>query len=304
MEMPRLSHSLRNKYKECPRKVYFQYVAGIEPKAETGIARAIGTNFHVSLEMLRKGDKSLKQCVQAGVDMLAGDLIDLKVAGHESMKCIAQLEAYLVGYLAHFGNQAVHNWAIEIKIESGADKGYVDAIFQHEDGKTWVIEDKTTSIFSGDQEAALVLDDQLLTYAVMLDDLGHDVGGFIYRQTKKTRTYPRKDETIEQYRDRLVEEYTTNHEKYYRQFEVKFSQQDIHSYRDEKNEINNRIEIDFIRSKGLQSWNRNSQACIGKFGTCDYLGLCSGQTTEAYKPTEKGPLDYGKFRQEKGIAHP
>jgi len=83
--------------------------------------------------------------------------------------------------------------------------GRLDALFQDELGRYWIVDWKTTArLLDEDQEASfLQLDDQIVSYIWALSTLGISVAGFVYVEIKKT--FPQAPEVLKRaYKGRLV----------------------------------------------------------------------------------------------------
>jgi hypothetical protein len=65
--------------------------------------------------------------------------------------------------------------------------GRIDAIFEHADGRIWIVDWKTAARLASEQDRTefLSLDDQILSYCAALWKLGIRVAGFLYFEQKK-----------------------------------------------------------------------------------------------------------------------
>jgi radical SAM protein with 4Fe4S-binding SPASM domain len=121
----------------------------------------------------------------------------------------------------------------------------------------------------------------------------------MYRETKKTRTKRSKKETGQQYANRVNELYLDPDSDNYREYKITFTNEELNHYRYEKLKLDMSIKQSFTFLQ-LDQWQRNSNECIGKFGPCDYLPLCSGSCdniNDLYRHNSKEPLDNGKYRK-------
>lgn len=298
MQLPQLSYSMRAMYKSCPRKVYFRYVAGIEKKDGPRLALIVGKTFHAGLEKLRSGislettmadlSKSLRDELQVLIDKY-----DTVHADEE----ISKMEAYLTGYKLRYAKDDTCRWEPEIKLEHGAEVAFVDGLHIDFSGQSWVVEDKTRSMFEPAMIRALPLDEQLLSYAAMLKNHGYGIPFFCYRETLKCRLKRNKSESSEAFRNRVISIYSNEQDKYYREIIHQPSDDDIVYYREKRNQANAVIRQKLKYCHKFEQWPHNGSSCCGKFGACDYLDFCSGcgQIGE-YVANEKEPLDGGRMR--------
>lgn len=301
--LPDISPSMRRLWRDCGRKVFYRYIAGIDTVAEPK-AFAIGLGFHRGIESFRdqpKGTRSM--AMAAGV---ANAFMVEKYANSFPADVLTimrgQVTAYLMGYAeAYEADQDLEFKPEARAFEGDGEIGFVDSLAYTDDGKTYLIEDKTTGQFVDDAQflMALKMDDQILTYASALRARGIHLDGIAYRQTLKTKTRVKKNESTAQYIDRVLEEYLASPDKY-RQFVVNFTQEQLDLW-DKQREKENLNILTYLDVYNLDLWPFNSQACIGPYGPCDYLQLCArrrdARIDRIYK-IGKDPLDGGKFRDQ------
>jgi len=298
MKLPALSTSMRSLYKSCPRKVFFRYVAGVEPKTIKSPALFMGRAFHMGLEQWRKVG-NIPDAVRQGQACL---LDGLQANGFEDAVIdaeTAKLNAYLNGYTHRFGADRKRVWAPEVKVENQDEVAYFDAVFE-DDGHVWVVEDKTRGRFAENLEWVLRVDDQLLSYACMAVDSGMHFGGFVYRETKKTTSRVTKKETVSQFAERMMTKYINEMDDLYRECVISYSPQEIDRYRSEKYNLNIAIQSAF-KIHSFENWPRNTANCAGPYGECPFLALCatgSDALGQRYQSNDKEPLDGGRFKSE------
>lgn len=306
--IPLLSSSMRHAWRDCQRKVFYRWVAGIEPKAGKK-ALMIGTAFHRGLEVWRSNpmarrtpDIVLNIAEENFREAAAASDLDEEVI----LNSKAQVRAYVAGYLEVFGqvdtgSELVESQVFEDDGTGDGETGYVDALVRYPDGKLWVVDDKTTSSWHPEEAvgAALRLDDQLASYVGALNARGVEVAGARMRQIRKTQTRQTKAETAEDYAERIRAIYETT-PSLYREFVVEFSPKEIERARRQR-ELDNLAVLSFLDRTNLDDWPYNPTACRGVYGPCDYLRLCTvGRDTpeRTFKPRSKGPLDGGDFQRQ------
>lgn len=298
-----ISHSMRAAWKQCERKVFYRYVAGIEPRQPPNPARIIGSAFHRGLEEWRKEDVGTEKPINLAI----AQLVAQSMAAGMSEDSLAiegwRLRAYLTGYFERFAGDLDRpgSFQVEAKLTATGEIGFVDSLWKDHRGNLWIHEDKTTSQFQDGQADVLLLDEQLLNYALLLQQAGHRVAGAIFRQTLKTKKGPLKNESPEIFGQRILQEYTAGLNGKYREFVVTFDPLQMHEYIGDKAVTDADLRNRLIGIKGLGSYRRNSHACMGKYGPCDYLHLCAHRNdagAERFKSNGKDPKDGGKFRRE------
>jgi CRISPR/Cas system-associated exonuclease Cas4 (RecB family) len=293
---------MRTLFKTCPRKVYFRYVAGIQVKDQATKARIIGTLFHKGLESLRKGEY-----IYDVLSALREDLTVSNLGALTQQVEMIKLTAYLVGYKSHFSQDWDHldKLKTEFKIVRDDEVCIIDALLENEDDTVDVIEDKTTSQFQGCLAESLVLNEQLLNYWEILRSIDVDVKTFRYRETLKSLHRPIKNEDHDSFRFRLEKLYVMEKDRY-REFEVQLLERELYSYISDKREIDFRIDdmVDQYKDREYFEWPKNSAACLGKWGACDYLTLCANKcafiNTE-YETNGKDPIDNNAFINRYGV---
>jgi hypothetical protein len=277
-------------------------VGGIVRKRHDTPPRVVGQAFHHGLELWRN-KAAPTHAIHEARRHLTETLKQTTSKEQDIAVEAARLDAYLTGYFKRYQSDLNQNWgASELRIESPGEIGFIDMVFLDYQGKAWVLDDKTAAQTSPHTEAALRLDDQLLSYCCLLEDYGyHEIGGVIYRQTIKTRLKPRmvkgKRENIDQYYDRVMLDYQKPDK--YLQFTLTYSREEIAAYRREKDALNEDCREVMQFSRELTDVPRNSASCIGKFGACDYLPICSGTMPDAskmFRCTSRNSLDGDRIR--------
>ena len=130
-------------FRACRRKYYFEYVEQLKP-IKTSDALSIGTLYHLGLELLLKGtslDETLSRIRQAG----ESDPYNTAVA------C-----AMITAWHRDSGSQNLEVLSVELPFEVPFGWGVrllgkIDAVVRNkEDGKTYILEHKTTSRWGSD----------------------------------------------------------------------------------------------------------------------------------------------------------
>jgi hypothetical protein len=285
---------MRRAWRECPRKVYYGWVASIQP-ATNKRALVIGSAYHAGLEAWRK-TRDMRQALASSKGYLAQHIADGIVPDYAE----AQVCAYVFGYLAAFREGPFASDMIEASIfePDDGEGGSCDAI-ANIGGKLWVVEDKTTSSWTDydDMAAALRMNDQITTYLDGLRKRGLPVVGVKYRQVKKTMTKQTQKETREQYATRMLEAYSDPSN--YREFEITLSDAELRRTFKERERTNLEMVAWFDRYD-VNEWPYNCNACIGPYGACDFVQLCNGGRDGSgsfTKVENREALDNGNYQR-------
>lgn len=299
--LPQLSPSLRGAWRACGRKVFFRYVAGIEP-IKRGKALGIGTATHAGLETYRR-TLDIRKALAASSDAWLREMNRTGVDADEGQTIVDQIKAYVSGYLQHFGETHQTTSLVEVQAfdEGDGETGYLDSLVKYPDGTLWIVEDKTTARFvdSDLQQMALQLNDQVVTYVLALAERGIIVEGVKYRQILKTMTRRNKNENAKEYALRVMGLYVNDAEDKFREFEVRFTQAELVAWASHKARENMDVRQWLASKASLESWPFNCGNCIGPYGPCEYLKLCSRGVDAAqreFKPNGKEPLDNGSYQ--------
>jgi len=294
----KISYSMRQSFKSCPRRVYWKYYCGIERKSFDSPSRVIGSGYHLGLETMRRtGDMDLAFMTMKEF-VLNSDFNWLRDIDKEEN--IAKLEAYLTGYENKFFDLN-HKWMdVEKEIMTEFETAYVDGLMIDEDGKIVVVEDKTRSYLTNNIDLVLRQSDQLLNYLTLLQQIGIDSNTCYYREVQKTKSKIGKTMSMDAYKAKLFGEYSLGDR--YQECIITFDKNEIEAYKNEKSLIDIVINICF-ESGDINQWPRNSDSCIGNYGQCDFLRLCSSKNYYTdYKANEKDPYDDGLMRKKIGVT--
>lgn len=297
MDFPKISHSMRQAYKSCPRKVHYRWVGGIRRRWQESPARAIGKAFHRGIEMWRNGHGETKSMSQARSILQES----LKLISSKDLVVdieLTKLDAYLSGYFKRYPADIKRQWTeSEMKLEHNGEIGFIDTVYE-QDGLLWIVDDKTSAMKPhADLGQALQMDEQLLSYICMLQDIGYTrIGGCIYRVMVKNKSKPKKKEKDDEFYERMQLEYATGER--YHEFVIPFDAQRTDNYRREKAALNKSLHSFLRGGILLDNVPRNSAECLGKYGSCDYLTLCTGcePSPKLFEPTGNLPMDGGYLR--------
>lgn len=306
IDPPLISPSMRAAFKSCGRKVFYRYIAAIEPKRKSA-ALVMGTAFHKGLEHWRRApgwQRAMDLPIAAACDELVDGLRKLGTSEEDITVYRAQLAAYLTGYAARFGAFDGVGQLVEVQAfsdDSDGETGFLDSVIEDEKGQRWIVEDKTAARLPDEptMRMALRMNDQLLTYCHALAAKGEPVAGVRFRQTKKTQTWQTKKETVFQYAERIAQVYATD-EECFREIVITFTHDELERYAKHK-ERDNLDVLQWLDVTDIERFPYNSSSCIGMYGPCEYLTLCAHRRDAAerlFQPNGKKAIDDGRFQQQ------
>ena len=289
------SHSMRQSFQQCPRKIYFRYCAGIERIEERGDARRVGRSYHKGLELLRA-----KMPIDEVLIYIKDELSGCKDASADQIK----VHAYISGYMLAF-DDLKRDTKNELRLSVGEDVGIVDCIAESDNGDQYIIEDKTTASFDHNLDKALMLNDQICNYVWLCRENGIEIKGILYRELQKSVHKLNRGESEKAFSDRIFELYTKTSDRY-RQIAVDPKVFDLDHHKRSVMRVNGLIRefCETFVHEDIRSMPKNCWSCLGKYGACEFLPLCSGMEpniSDLYKPNFKDPWDGNDFRVKYGL---
>jgi hypothetical protein len=163
-------------------------------------------------------------------------------------------------------------------IHAGKRDGYV----RHKKwGTNFLYELKTATDSNRDSYLyRLNLDHQISSNAIALKKAGLSCSGILYdiiwkpalRRKVDRKTMP--DESLKEFRERLLEEYAENPEKYFARVTINRTEEQLNSWMADLSE-------QFRILDDTKQFYRNPGACT-IFGGCSFMGLCMADSNESY----------------------
>jgi CRISPR/Cas system-associated exonuclease Cas4 (RecB family) len=291
----KFSHSMRQMFLVCPRKVYFTYCAGIQRKDRFSEALIIGRTFHNCLELIRN-KKEFGETMEGVLDLL-------KKSKDPVLNSI-KIEAYILGYFKIYDDMK-RNVKTEVPVSWENNVGIIDCLVEDGEGEWVMVEDKTTSLFDPNIEYFLNMNDQIATYTYLAEKNGYKIKAILYRELQKSTHKLNKGETLEDFKKRMYGCYVDTNERY-RQFVVNPSSFNLERHEFLIAQTNYDI-AEFVEESIENVFDfipKNVTACLGKYGACDFLEICAKAPVtlcDIYEPNEKDPYDGNAFRTEHEI---
>ena len=252
------SHSKINCYKQCPKMFEYKYINHLYPIDESD-ALKIGSGFHKCIE-LNDVDKALDWMDEQTNFLNEKD---------ETNKIIASAmgEAFLRKYPNHNDGKVSHEVHYTYELPNGETfQMYVDSILELEDGYV-LREYKTSSRVDDTYMAKLEFNDQISRYWTILNKiLPKPVLKVEYYVAKKPLLRQKKDESLIQYRERLVERLMEDDN---------IINIDIFRTEEQLQEAYEDLIYDVDSISKSTRYTKNLSACTC-YGICPYIQLCMG----------------------------
>lgn len=274
LQLPfKLTNSNMAIVKNCPKMFQYRILDKLTPKYKTE-ARGIGTAFHRGVET-----GSICEALYTFDGIFPNsqeeqDALDIKRA---------TVQAMVEGYFEAF--ERFENIESEIEFDlpiinprtnkpskSFTLAGKVDGLVKI-GGKYWLLELKTAGQINSTYIDKLMIDSQITTYFYALQRHKNiNLSGVIYRIVKKPSIRQTKKETVQQYCERLIEDYKFRPDFYFFEEKLYRSNEDMKLYERELWMFTQYL----LQCNREGLWYRNTSRCAD-WGKCDYLPLCTGQ---------------------------
>ncbi len=315
MTLPLLTVSSLKTWRRCQRLYRLRYDEGYRVAREAETLR-FGSLIHAGLEAWFLGLRSGMSGDALLLHVLQG------LPSVEDPYEQARAEALLCGYHYRWHDEPLEVLAVEPEFRAplinpdtdAASRtwrlgGKLDAIVRTSDGRVLIVEHKTSSediTVGSDYWRRLRMDGQISAYYVGAAALGYDVSGCIYdviakptiRPLKATPFESRKrvkktnalyanqrdaDETVQEYRDRLVEAIAVEPHRYFARGEVVRLESEMKEHLVDVWQTAQSIRAGQVRNAAP----RNPDACKAFGRTCEFFSIC----------TKEASLDDAAFRR-------
>lgn len=224
-------------FKSCRRAFQLKYIEGLEP-AEKAESLQTGLSYHEKLDQLYKD----------------GDF-DASDFSKES----AMATAYKMYIFPEFRVRSTEDWQSYRLMTGDTLIGRVDGIA--EDGK--LVEHKSTSAEITDEyEYDLQWDEQMLAYMLMTG-----AREIYYTVCRKPTIRQKKNETEEEFFNRMVEWYSEDTDSKIRLLKISRSDEDVEDFLDA-------VEKMALEIRSTDHYYRNTSYCKHWGRRCEYAGIC------------------------------
>lgn len=260
--------------KNCPMAEHIRYDLELVPRNKKK-SLGLGSAVHLGLET---------DDIDKAVGYFDGVFPDSQEEANELEVQRATVRAMLTGYFARFGKwgeETIRELSFDIPIrnpKTGAVsrsfrlQGKIDAITVI-DGKTWLVEYKTASQINKGYFDRVSLDEQITLYMYAYrEKFGVKPEGVIYRVLKKPTIRQTKKESLEQFCNRLEQDYVDRPDFYF--FEQKYyrSENDLKQFEKELWAFTQQ----YLYEKRNDINCKNASRCLD-FGQCEYMPICLGE---------------------------
>lgn len=253
----RFSHSRINCFKTCPKMFDYKYNQHLFPIDGDSTSLILGKAFHRGIEL---GDvNELEKELDNNQDFLN--------EGDETNKVIvlAMVEAFFNKFPNHNEGNVKHEVEIKTNFNGNEFIMYADAIVDEPDGLI-LREYKTASRIDDIYINKLEFNDQITRYCLAIEKtLGKKVKKIEYYVAKKPLLRQKNGETLEQFRERLVEKISEDQESI-QYFELTRTKEQL-----EEEEQDLIYDMNMINNTTRYTKNLSACSCYGK---CPYLNLC------------------------------
>jgi len=290
-------------YLKCPRLFQLRHVRRLAPKTQPRYIN-VGSLFAKGVELLHQG-KSMVEVFEQAIDKEANKLTSSATSGEVINDIITDtytVEAMLNGYKKWFIDEndllipKITHIFPEFRIEGlkGVDWfqfNYVtrlDGLCYDTNNHQWILEIKTSIIPPDMLVRVLATNFQINSYHMqLLGSSSYEIDGVIYRIVKKPTIRQKKNESVEQFRFRLTDDYITRKEFYFHQIPVYFKEFAVIEFRNEFDMWILKLKDSFEK----EFWPKNGFSCRNNNSECMFLKYCADPTEETiethYKVVEK-----------------
>lgn len=284
-----ISNSLTKDWRACRRKFYFHYIALLDTK-KLSIPFFVGSHFHKGMEAFYAGedpDEFVPRIVKSMRDKASKAVFLTPEDEQKLMIQEAIVAGMLRGYAAHY-KKDLKKWKVfaaekefSVPIIEGRIEyvGQIDLVVEY-DGRLWLVEHKTAGRLDRNYVERLALDTQITGYSIGAKHVfKENIAGIIYNVAKKPQIRQRKDETPDEFAQRIEEDYLARPEFYFYREELLRDKSTIGEYKAEIAEVAADIE-DVVAAtqkdpvKAMPRYYRNTDHCTAR-GQCPYMAICT-----------------------------
>ena len=251
------SHSRINTFKTCPKLFDYKYNKHLYKIDGDSNSLIMGKAFHRGIELGDIG--KLEQELDSNEDFMSDENETNKVI------VLAMVEAFFNKFPHHNEGDVKHE--VEIRTNFGGHDFimYADAIVDEPDGLV-LREYKTASRIDSVYVDKLKFNDQISRYCLAIEqELGKKVKRIEYYVAKKPLLRQKNGETLEQFRQRLVEKISEDEESI-QYFELDRTKEQLEEEKED-------LIYDMEQIEKTKRYTKNLSAC-SCYGTCPYLELC------------------------------
>lgn len=250
------SHSRINCFKQCPMLFKYKYIDKLVPLGADTKPLSMGKAFHVGIENC-SSDAALEY-------MEKDEYFMSQESENDKVIVLAMVDAFLKKF------PEAKKWEHEKYLTGKMIKDddfqlYIDGLEKHKDGY-YIIELKSTSKVDETYINKLDFNDQISRYYYIAEQNGLKILGIKYYVVKKPLLRQKQNESVEQFRQRLVDRIMEDDSIFYT--EIKRTPEQIEDC------IKDTI-YDMQVIENTTRFTKNLTAC-SCYGNCPYIDLCRG----------------------------
>lgn len=292
----RWSVSKMKVFKKCKRKFFWKYILHLRHRAKAG-PLLFGGYFHEALAEWYRTKRSSMKKIAARYGKAADEEIRAASEYYDQyeydklMTMINTFEGMLVGYAEIYKHER-KIWIIDregIEAEETIDMGEFNFIFKtdlitkqliRKIIKHHLVEHKTASRIPESYIDVLPLDTQVRGYIFGANHprgLNKKVSEVIYDVVKKCKLKRKSNETLEDFNDRIANDYIDRPEFYFFREKLKFNKADIAAFELELRQVHAEYQwlLDTLKDPlDPRYWAPSDFICDEFFKKCQYLPLC------------------------------
>ncbi|ACV57534.1 PD-(D/E)XK nuclease family protein [Alicyclobacillus acidocaldarius] len=281
-----LTHSRIAMRQVCPQKEHYHYVERLRPR-EVAWALSVGSAWHKGLEVWQRGEADEDGAVAAGLATLDWIRPENDEEAYKLQLERIRTEVMIRFAIRHFRprNLVAVEREFQLPIVNPATGrksrkyllgGKIDGVCEDEQGKLWILENKTTASIEQFKQS-YGMSQQLTLYVYAAARIfDRPIAGAVVRSVQKSRMEPKHRngemvETWEDFRDRLMAEYEENPAKYLSEDEVLRSSEQV-----------KQLEAELWMECLERNWQarsgviRHNTSNCHQYGGCPFLPLCLG----------------------------
>ena len=292
----RWSVSKAKVFKKCKRKFFWKYILHLQHRAKAA-PLLFGSYFHEALAEWYRTKRSSMKRIAARYAKMADEEIRAASEYYDQyeydklMTLIHTFEGMLIGYAAVY-NQERKIWIIDregIEAEKTIDLGDFTFIFKtdlitkqmiRKLVKNHLVEHKTASRIPESYIDVLPLDTQVRGYifgANHPQGLNKKVSKVVYDVVKKCKLKRKSDEKLEDFNERIANDYMDRPEFYFFRETLQFNKADIAAFELELRQVHAEYIwlLDTLKDPlDPRYWAPSDFICNEFFKKCPYLTLC------------------------------
>lgn len=262
-----LTQSSIKVFTSCPKKYWWKFEQNLMPlETEESDALQWGTALHRGLAAYYTANLSLDAAIEACKGCYKEEFVVAMLTGYDNRYREEDSSLKVVEVESKF-SQTIRN--LKRNKTHWVARGILDGLVEL-DGELYLLEHKTASDIDVAYIEKIWADFQTMFYATYYSQqIGRGIVGVIYNVIRKSQKRQGKNETLEQFRDRLVETYLT--EDMYHRETVVFDPGLKQKCLDETAYYLSAIQ----HCRYYGNWYKNYGAC-SHYGTqCQYFKLCA-----------------------------